>query len=202
MVKLIVTDVDDTLVPEAGSVINPEYYDIIRECRKRGIIFGVASGRQKPCVRKLFEPVLDEIFILADNGTDIWSSQYQTSMKLPYDLYTELIDDIHELEGYSIMACKPDIAYFEYGHEKYFEHMKTYPYVGEYTDDMRGIRYLYGERKELIRLWNGACRKNGQTSWKYVWRESVFWTLWQKDVTKEKLCLLCRGIMVLAEKIQ
>ena len=99
MVKLIVTDVDDTLVPEAGSVINPEYYDIIRECRKRGIIFGVASGRQKPCVRKLFEPVLDEIFILADNGTDIWSSQYQTSMKLPYDLYTELIDDIHELEG-------------------------------------------------------------------------------------------------------
>ena len=43
------------------------------------------------------------IFILADNGTDIWSSQYQTSMKLPYDLYTELIDDIHELEGYSIM---------------------------------------------------------------------------------------------------
>ena len=38
MVKLIVTDVDDTLVPEAGSVINSEYYDIIRECRKRGII--------------------------------------------------------------------------------------------------------------------------------------------------------------------
>ena len=72
MVKLIVTDVDDTLVPEAGSEINPEYYDIIRECRKRGIIFGVASGRQKPCVRKLFEPVLDEIFILADNGTDIF----------------------------------------------------------------------------------------------------------------------------------
>ena len=31
MVKLIVTDVDDTLVPEAGSEINPEYYDIIRE---------------------------------------------------------------------------------------------------------------------------------------------------------------------------
>ena len=140
MVKLIVTDVDDTLVPEAGSVINPEYYEVIRECRKRDIIFGVASGRQKPCVRKLFEPVLDEIFILADNGTDIWSSQYQTSMKLPYELYTELIDDIHKLEGYSIMACKPDIAYFEYGHEKYFEHMKTYPYVGEYTDDMRGIK--------------------------------------------------------------
>ena len=37
MVKLIVTDVDDTLVPEAGSVINPEYYDIIRECRKEAL---------------------------------------------------------------------------------------------------------------------------------------------------------------------
>ena len=29
MVKLIVTDVDDTLVPDAGSVINQEYYDIM-----------------------------------------------------------------------------------------------------------------------------------------------------------------------------
>ena len=140
MVKLIVTDVDDTLVPEAGSVINPEYYEMIRECRRRGIIFGVASGRQKPCVRKLFEPVLDDIFILADNGTDIWSSHYETSMKIPYDAYAELIDDAHQLEGYSIMACKPDIAYFEPGHEEYYEHMLTYPYVAEYTDDMRGMK--------------------------------------------------------------
>ena len=82
MVKLIVTDVDDTLVPEAGSEINPEYYDIIRECRKRGIIFGVASGRQKPCVRKLFEPVLDEIFILADNSETGVLHPFSVSLKL------------------------------------------------------------------------------------------------------------------------
>ena len=33
MVKLIVTDVDDTVVPEGGSTLNPEYYEVIRECR-------------------------------------------------------------------------------------------------------------------------------------------------------------------------
>ena len=114
-----------------------------------------------------------------------------------------MIDDIHELEGYSIMACKPDIAYFEYGHEKYFEHMKTYPYVGEYTDDMRGIKDIC-----KISVWReegidpAVERRMHRGPWKYVWRESVFWTLWQKAVTKEKRCLLCRGIMVLAEKIQ
>lgn len=35
MIKLIVTDVDDTVVPEGESVINPEYYEVIRECRKK-----------------------------------------------------------------------------------------------------------------------------------------------------------------------
>lgn len=141
MIKLIVTDVDDTLVPEGGSTINPEYYDVIRECRRRGIVFGVASGRQKPCIRTMFEPVLDEIFILADNGTDIWSKNYQTSMKIPNDIYKKLVEDLQQAEGgYSIMACKPDIAYFEYGHETYCNHMKEYPYVTEYTDDMQGLK--------------------------------------------------------------
>ena len=43
MIKLIVTDVDDTVVPEGESVINPEYYEMIRECRKKGILIGVAG---------------------------------------------------------------------------------------------------------------------------------------------------------------
>lgn len=136
MIKMIITDVDDTVVPESGSVINPEYYDIIRECRKKGILFGVASGRQKPCVKKLFGPVLDELFILADNGTDIWTKSYKTSMKIPDEDYQELAREFHELGGeYGIMSCKPDIAHIEYGQEEYYEHMRSYPYEVKYVKD-------------------------------------------------------------------
>ncbi len=136
MVKLIVTDVDDTVVPEGGSILNPEYYEVIRECRKRGILIGVASGRQKPCVKKLFEPVLDQIFILADNGTDIWEKDYKTSMPIADGDYQEMARDVHELcPGHAIMACKPDMGYIEYGQEEYYETMRAYPYDLEYVED-------------------------------------------------------------------
>ncbi len=136
MIKLIVTDVDDTVVPEGESLIDPEYYQVIRECRKKGILTGVASGRQKPCVKKLFEPVLDQIFILADNGTDIWEKDYKTSMAIPDEVYQALAEDVKNLcPGYAIMACKPDLAYIEYGQDEYFEHMRAYPYELEYVED-------------------------------------------------------------------
>lgn len=140
MIKLIVTDVDDTVVPEGESVINPDYYEAIRECRKKGILIGVASGRQKPCVKKLFEPVLDQIFILADNGTDIWEKNYKTSMAIADEDYQALARDVRELcPGYGIMACKPDLGYIECGQEEYYEHMRAYPYDLEYVEDAARI---------------------------------------------------------------
>ena len=129
MIRLIVTDVDDTIVPEGSNILKPEYYKVIRECRKKGIFIGVASGRQKPCVKKLFEPVLDDIFILADNGTDVWEKDYKTSMVISDEDYQAMARDVKELcPGYAIMSCKPDIAYIEYGQEDYYEKMRAYPY--------------------------------------------------------------------------
>ena len=140
MVKLIITDVDDTIVGEGGSAINEEYYEVIRECRRRGILFGVASGRQKPCLKKLFAPVLDEIFILADNGTDIWMKEYKTSMKIPDAYYRELIGDLKAAApDYGIMSCVPDLAYFEPKDGTYYQHMLEYPYECAYTEDVGAL---------------------------------------------------------------
>lgn len=47
MIKLIVSDVDGTLVPEGTNHINPELFELIRRLKKEGIYFAVASGRHK-----------------------------------------------------------------------------------------------------------------------------------------------------------
>ncbi len=141
MIKLVITDVDDTIVKESSSEINPEYYDVIREFRKKGVLFGVASGRQKPCVQNLFRPVLDDIFILADNGTDVWTKDFQDSNKMNHEHYSQMIRDVKKYApGYGIMSCKPDVAYFEPCDEVYVEFMKTYPYVCEYVDDLTAVK--------------------------------------------------------------
>lgn len=38
MIKLIASDVDGTLVEDGTFKLNPEYYDVIRELDRRGIL--------------------------------------------------------------------------------------------------------------------------------------------------------------------
>ena len=44
MIRLIVSDIDGTLVPEGVSYINPEYLDVIRELTDMGVQFAAANG--------------------------------------------------------------------------------------------------------------------------------------------------------------
>ena len=50
MVKLIMTDIDGTLIPDGTMDINPEYFEVIEKLVEKGIIFVVASGRHMSCV--------------------------------------------------------------------------------------------------------------------------------------------------------
>lgn len=68
MIKLIATDIDGTLLPEGTSVLNEELADTIRELKKRGITFVVASGRGYASIASLFRPVVNDIVIMAENG--------------------------------------------------------------------------------------------------------------------------------------
>ena len=71
MIKLVVTDIDSTLVPDGSVTINPEYFTVIEELKKKGITFAVCSGRHASSVKKVFEPVLDKIWIASQNGNVI-----------------------------------------------------------------------------------------------------------------------------------
>lgn len=72
MIKLIASDIDGTLVRESGSTINPEFYETVRKLKKQGITFVAASGRQYNSMRRLFEPILDDIYFISGNGTNIF----------------------------------------------------------------------------------------------------------------------------------
>ena len=70
-IRLVCTDVDGTLVEEGKGNLNPEYYAQIRRLKKKGIRFAVVSGRNYESARPLFEPVLEDILFINDNGAVI-----------------------------------------------------------------------------------------------------------------------------------
>lgn len=75
MIKLVVSDVDGTLVKDGTLKINPEYMDVIKKLRKKGVYFAVCSGRQYSSESQLFAPVKDQIFFVSDGGTLIRTSE-------------------------------------------------------------------------------------------------------------------------------
>ena len=67
MVKLIVTDMDGTLLNDKKE-INPEFWQLYKELRNRNIHFAVASGRQFYTLQEQFDTIKDDIVIISDNG--------------------------------------------------------------------------------------------------------------------------------------
>ena len=68
MIRLIATDLDGTLVKEGTSQLDPEYFEVIRALREKGVLFAASSGRNYASIAKVFEPVKNEMAFLAENG--------------------------------------------------------------------------------------------------------------------------------------
>ena len=54
MIKLIVSDIDGTLVPEGNTDLNPEYLEVIKKLTEKGIVFAAASGRHASSIMRYF----------------------------------------------------------------------------------------------------------------------------------------------------
>ena len=63
MIKLIVSDVDGTLVPDGSPRLDPELFEVILKLREKGMQFAVASGRPWSSVERTFDPVKKKIFM-------------------------------------------------------------------------------------------------------------------------------------------
>lgn len=67
-IRLIVSDMDGTLLDEHGAV--PErLWGQLERLRDRGIVFAPASGRQYAALHDLFEPAIDGMVVIAENGS-------------------------------------------------------------------------------------------------------------------------------------
>ncbi len=91
MIKLIASDIDGTLVENSTATLHPEMFDLIRKLKEKGILFCAASGRQYESIKRMFEPVKDDICFLAENGADI---RYQGKVISLIEMERKHIEDI------------------------------------------------------------------------------------------------------------
>ena len=121
MIKLIASDLDETLLPEGTFDLNPEYYDVIRQLSDRGILFAASSGRHYSSIAKLLGPVKDDIVILAGNGSCVmWKGKPLCLREIPYETYLRALKDMREVNPDIILTDHPDCVYTDTDNEEMF----------------------------------------------------------------------------------
>ncbi|MBU5590242.1 HAD family hydrolase [Clostridium sp. MSJ-4] len=114
MIKLIVTDMDGTFLNKEGK-IDEDFYQLIEELNRRGIVFAVASGRLYSTLDKGFHKVKNKMIFMCNNGAAI---QFNHNGELLYQCTldkNEVLDIVEDLdeEGVEIIISDKDKVYIE-----------------------------------------------------------------------------------------
>lgn len=114
MIKLIVSDIDGTLVPDGGHEMNPELFDVILKIREKGIQFAAASGRQWASIESIFGPVKKKVFYLSDNGAYVGCCGRNLFLNtIDRDTVMDMVHEVRGMEGLEVMLSGPDVVYLE-----------------------------------------------------------------------------------------
>ncbi|MDO5410394.1 MAG: Cof-type HAD-IIB family hydrolase [Lachnospiraceae bacterium] len=120
MIRLIASDVDGTLVKDGSGSINPEYYEVISALCDKGIVFCIASGRQYASVKKLFAPVADRIFYIAEGGSVLRGSDEVYHIEaLPQSILPAFLEDCRACPDTDLLAATPEITLTETGEDTF-----------------------------------------------------------------------------------
>lgn len=113
MIKLIVSDIDGTLLEDGKHNMNPELFDVILKLRAKGMQFAAASGRQWASIEAVFEPIKEKIFYLSDNGAYVGCHGRNLFLNtIDAGLIREMIQDIRG-EGLVVVLSGPDVVYLD-----------------------------------------------------------------------------------------
>lgn len=142
MIRLAASDIDGTLVREGSHVIDPAYYALIRSMKERGMAFCVCSGRQFASIMRLFSPVADDVFFIAENGTILRTREkILHTWTLDQAAVSSLLSEIRRIEGAQTLFCTPDRTYVEAGEDSYVYHFlkDEYQYELENVPDLAAL---------------------------------------------------------------
>lgn len=128
MTRLIISDIDGTLVSDGSPELNPEYYEVIRSLVAKGYHVCIGSGRQFESIRGLFEPVQDIIYYICEGGGVVRTlDQVLHCNELPKD-WPELMKDGQALNEFDVMLSMPDEAVITAGKDSELYELLTEGY--------------------------------------------------------------------------
>lgn len=139
LVKLVVSDMDGTLLNEENEV-SSRFFKQFKELKKQNIHFVAASGRQYQSIIDKLEPIYTDISIIGENG-GIMQYQNQTTvlLQLSKDDVLSCVHRLRKIDDCFIVLCGRKAAYVETGNEKFLTRLRNYYATIEQVEDLTGV---------------------------------------------------------------
>lgn len=155
MIKLILSDVDGTLLAKGEGAFDEGVFDVINALYERGIHFAAASGRGCGDLYRLFAPVKDKMsFVCSDGAMTIADGNVLEINSMNRNKVVALINDITYTEGCEFLL---------YGREKLYVRPKTRGYenfiVDRYGDSVVFVNNIDSIDDDFLKL--SVYAKNG-----------------------------------------
>ena len=112
-IKLIVTDMDGTLLDSKGN-LNDRFFELVEELKSAGLKIAVASGRQYYSLTAKLEEVKEELIFIAENGSIVMEGEKQLHIQpMQRSLAMEIVRCLKAIGGKYIIVCGKKSAYIE-----------------------------------------------------------------------------------------
>lgn len=173
MIKLVVSDVDGTLLRSGQKGIPKEVFGMIRMLKEKGILFAVASGRPFVDLKHLFEEAAEDIVFIASDGAYI-SYKSQVIAKYPIDREAgfALMSEIYmqteaEVAAYGAYMCYMIPKKEEFGayfRESVRNHVESVSCMRGVSEDYLKIGIYHSENVEkhagaIASYWNDKLHR-------------------------------------------
>ncbi|MGL4567851.1 MAG: HAD family hydrolase [Fusobacteriaceae bacterium] len=126
MIKLIITDMDGTLLND-NHEIDGEFWELFNQMKKQDILFSVASGRQYYNLVEKFQDIQDEMIFIAENGTFVMhqGKELFSNCLLPQDV-KYILKKLEGIENIGVVLCGKESAYITDTSPRFVEQVEKY----------------------------------------------------------------------------
>lgn len=138
-VKLVVTDMDGTLLNSQGQV-SDTFFNLYKELKALGVHFVAASGRQYHSIVNKLAPIKDDITIIAENGGIAkYQDQKLFSNYFPQQEANKFIAFLRTIDDTYIVLCGENRAYIETQDEDFIMMFNEYYNKFSIVDDLTKV---------------------------------------------------------------
>lgn len=148
MIKLICSDIDGTLVKDGSIHMNPEVFDVILKLKEKGIHFAAASGRQAASIEKVFEPIKEKIFYIAENGGYIGCyGRVLFVQTIEKQKLVSIVEELRALGDCDIMLSGPRYSYTDSKNPEFLNLL-----LNEYHYEIKQIDDVLQNDDEIVKI--------------------------------------------------